>query len=56
MIIREAGTEDLERILEIYEIAKAFMRETGNPHQWNSSYPDLNILEEDINKHNFEYA
>ena len=51
MIIREAGTEDLERILEIYEIAKAFMRETGNPHQWNSSYPDFNILEEDINKH-----
>ena len=29
MIIREAGTEDLERILEIYEIAKAFMRQTG---------------------------
>ena len=51
MIIREARTEDLERILEIYEIAKAFMRETGNPHQWNSSYPDFNILEEDINKH-----
>lgn len=51
MIIREAKTEDLERILEIYEIAKAFMRETGNPHQWNSRYPDFNILEEDINKH-----
>ena len=40
MIIREARTEDLERILEIYEIAKAFMRQTGNPHQWNSRYPD----------------
>ena len=51
MIIREARTEDIERILEIYDIAKAFMRETGNPHQWNSSYPDFNILEEDINKH-----
>ena len=51
MIIREARIEDIERILEIYEIAKAFMRKTGNPHQWNSSYPDLKTLEEDIHKH-----
>lgn len=51
MIIREARTEDLERILEIYEIAKAFMRQTGNPHQWNSRYPDSKTLEEDIHKH-----
>lgn len=41
MIIREARIEDIERILEIYDIAKAFMRQTGNPHQWNSRYPDL---------------
>lgn len=51
MMVREAKIEDLERILEIYEIAKAFMRQTGNPHQWNSSYPDPKLLEEDINKH-----
>lgn len=51
MIIREARTEDLERILEIYEIAKAFMRQTGNPHQWNSRYPDSKTLEEDIHKY-----
>lgn len=51
MIIREARTENLERILEIYEIAKAFMRQTGNPHQWNSRYPDSKTLEEDIHKH-----
>lgn len=50
MIIREARIEDLKRILEIYEIAKAFMRKTGNSHQWNSSYPDPKLLEEDINK------
>ena len=51
MIIREARIEDIERILEIYDIAKAFMRKTGNPHQWNSSYPDLRTLEEDNHKH-----
>lgn len=51
MIIREARIEDIERILEIYDIAKAFMRRTGNPNQWNSSYPDSNTLEQDIHKH-----
>ena len=51
MIIREARIEDIERILEIYDIAKAFMRQTGNPNQWNSSYPDSNTLEQDIHKH-----
>lgn len=51
MIIREARTEDIERILEIYDIAKVFMRQTGNPHQWNSRYPDQITLEEDIHKH-----
>lgn len=51
MIIREARVEDIERLLEIYDIAKAFMRKTGNPNQWNSSYPDVKLLEEDIHKH-----
>jgi len=51
MIIREARIEDLERILEIYEIAKAFMRQTGNLHQWNSSYPSRELLEGDIEAH-----
>ena len=51
MIIREARIEDIERILEIYEIAKAFMRKTGIPHQSNSRYPDIKTLQEDIHKH-----
>lgn len=51
MIIREAKLEDMDRILEIYDIAKTFMRKTGNMHQWNSSYPGREVLEEDIDKH-----
>ena len=51
MIIREARIEDMERLLEIYEIAKAFMRKTGNLHQWNSSYPSRELLEGDIEAH-----
>ncbi len=45
-----AGEEDLPRILEIYDIAKAYMRSSGNPNQWNGAYPDPETLKEDIQK------
>ena len=51
MNIREAKVEDLDQILDIYTIAKQFMRETGNMNQWNSSYPDRELLTNDIKKH-----
>ena len=34
MIIRKSETSDLPRMLEIYEYARAFMAEHGNPNQW----------------------
>ena len=46
--IRPARLEDLDEILKIYEIAKRFMAETGNPTQWAGSYPQRELLEEDI--------
>ena len=48
--IRNACMEDLERILQIYEIAKEYMRKSGNPHQWNGTYPDRDTLEQDIRR------
>lgn len=48
--ILPAKEEELSRILEIYDIAKAYMRESGNPNQWNSAYPDPELLKEDIRK------
>lgn len=45
-----AKEEELSRILEIYDIAKAYMRESGNPNQWNGAYPDPELLREDIRK------
>ncbi len=48
MIIRKACEKDLERCLEIYEIARQKMRENKNPTQWGESYPYQNLLEEDI--------
>lgn len=41
---------DLDRILEIYEIARGYMRRNGNMKQWNGSYPDRETLQEDIAK------
>lgn len=48
-IILACGS-DLDRILEIYQIAKEYMRKNGNPNQWNGSYPDRETLQVDIEK------
>ena len=45
-----AKEADLPRILEIYDIAKAYMRANGNPNQWNGAYPDPETLRSDIEK------
>lgn len=46
--IRLAKPEDLSRILEIYKLAQQFMQETGNPHQWGTTYPAEALLQSDI--------
>lgn len=47
-MIRSAKKEDLLGILKVFEFARNFMKETGNPTQWGNNYPDKKILEEDI--------
>ena len=39
---------DLSAILSVYETARAFMRESGNPNQWRDSDPDPDVVEGDI--------
>lgn len=51
-MIRPATKENIKRILEIYASAKLFMRESGNPNQWNGAYPDPDTLYRDIEKGN----
>ncbi len=46
--IRSAREADTDRIAEIYEGAKRFQRETGNPRQWTGAYPGRCSAEEDI--------
>lgn len=48
MIIRPATADDLRQADEIYESAKKFMHENGNPDQWNSSYPSGEDVKEGI--------
>ncbi|SFF59084.1 hypothetical protein SAMN04487885_103202 [Clostridium cadaveris] len=48
MNIRNAATEDINQLLEIYSYAKRVQCETGNPNQWLNGYPKRELIEEDI--------
>ena len=47
-MIRHATENDLPRILEIYDIARRFMRQNGNMVQWVNGYPSEPLLRQDI--------
>jgi RimJ/RimL family protein N-acetyltransferase len=48
MQIRKAAAADLQQMQEIYDRARAFMAEHGNPDQWGTAYPSRSLLEQDI--------
>lgn len=48
MEIRKAQLQDLESIMAVYVIAKQFMQETGNKHQWIDGYPSSTLIMDDI--------
>ncbi len=49
MHIRHSQLKDLPRILEIYEKARHFMRENGNPRQWGLlNWPPEDMIRQDI--------
>ena len=50
MVIRKTTERDLARIAEIYENAKCFMRETGNPNQWNQGTPNIDTARADMER------
>lgn len=51
-IVRKAAAKDLKRIEEIYAYARAFMVETGNPHQWGQNHPPREQLVLDMGEEN----
>lgn len=48
MEIRKTTVEDIERVMELYAMARVFMREHGNPRQWGDHYPSRNLVAHDI--------
>ena len=50
MTIRPTTIEDVEASNEIYERARAFMKENGNPTQWGGVYPRREDILEGIKK------
>ncbi len=52
MNIRNARLCDIDRIMEIYSEAKAFMQSYGNLSQWSGAYPERALIEKDIENEN----
>lgn len=48
--IRTANSGDLDRVLDIYDKARIFMREQGNHKQWVGGYPQEDVLRQDMEK------
>ena len=47
-MIRPAKYEDLDTVMKIYTTARKYMADHGNATQWPDSYPDREMLQEDI--------
>ena len=48
--VRLAKTTDMPSLFKVYERARAYMKQTGNPTQWGSHYPTVEMLSEDVAK------
>ena len=46
-MIRKAELKDLPKLNELYEAARRYMRENGNPDQWGIGYPNDELIIED---------
>lgn len=49
MEIRHASEKDLHAIMELYQYARQFMKEHGNPNQWGpTNWPPKELIQSDI--------
>ncbi len=49
-MIRLAEREDMDAILSVYQAARQYMKESGNPTQWGDDYPPQAVLEKDLDR------
>lgn len=47
-MIQKASYSQLSPIMAIYEKARVFMAQTGNPDQWGTAYPPEEMIRQDI--------
>ena len=47
-MIRDAHISDLDAIMPLFDRARAYMRASGNPSQWDESYPSREVITADI--------
>ena len=48
MEIRKTRPEEIDEIMEIYDIARQVMRNSGNLKQWINGYPARELISDDI--------
>lgn len=48
MEIRKTKRSELDQVMAIYEYARGFMAEHGNPTQWGTTEPPRELVEQDI--------
>ena len=50
VVFRRADLSELDRVMDLYERGRRFMRQTGNLHQWAGGYPSRTLVAEDMEK------
>ncbi len=53
MIIKLCNTNEIDKIMQIYDTARDFMRANGNANQWINGYPSKDLILNDINLQRF---
>ena len=53
MTIKKAKKEKIDVIMEVFDAAKQFMRQTGNNKQWIDGYPSKEFILNHIRNENF---
>ena len=48
--IRRAEEKDIDEVMSLYEHARKYMAENGNPGQWVNGYPAREDIEKDLNR------
>lgn len=47
-MIQKASLSQFSKIMAIYESARTFMAQNGNPDQWGTAYPSEDMIRQDI--------